>query len=408
MKENIDNKRVINAEAFWVDGSQIWISAMGYNGLYMYDIEKKETKFICSFPMEEHNKWRMHGKAIKVDKEIYFVPDRSRYVHVYNLKTQQISSYFPGKCERMGCGNVIYIQGKIYFISDTSEIILYSMDVETKVIERHSIDITDYNGGICSDMVVIGNQLYLACKQLNIVIEYNLHLNTYQFLTVVSDSNGFGTMNYDGEFFWFSDNKSVLKWERNTEKLEKYEVFPSGFGMVMRIGDEIVRSEGFTNRYQSGEKPFSFSVIVQGHLWLFPFRTNMIVRVDLLSGIMSEVRIENEEEDDKSLFMRTRWTHCRFMGGMQEGVLSFSSTTTKKIYIYNSENIESGISSFLIWAKDPGDLGKYLYNYSMYQEEEDETLETFLICLRNDSEIYNEDSRDVGKIIYDKIKECRC
>ena len=406
MRENIDNKRIIDTEAFWIDGSQIWISAMGYNGLYLYDIEKKETRFIGSFPMEEHDKWRMHGKAIRVNEEIYFIPDRSRYVHVYNLETQQISSYFPGECERMECKNVVYNKGKIYFVSDVSKIILYSMDVDTKIIESYLIDIKDYNGGICSDIVVTDDKLYMACKQLNMVIEYRLNLDTYRFLTIASDGNGFGTMNYDGDFFWFSDNKGVIKWKEGAEKLERYEDFPSGFGMIMRIGNEIIRCKGFTNKYQSEEKPFSFSAIIHGDLWLFPFRTNMVVRVDLLNGTMSQVRIEGEEENEKSLFMRTRKTHCRFMGGMQERVLSFSSTTTKKIYIYDGKNIETGIFSFLVRAKDPDDLGKYLYNYSLYQEGEDEILERFLMRIRKVSEIKKEDKIDVGKSIYYKMKEC--
>lgn len=405
MRENIDNKRVINTEAFWVDGSQIWISAMGYNGLFMYDIEKEETKFIGSFPMEEHNKWRLHGKAIKVNQEIYFIPDRSRYVHVYNLKTQQISSYFPGDCERMECKNAVYIQGKIYFISDASNIFLYSMDVDTKIIEKHLIDITDYSGGICSDMVAKENKLYLACRQLNKVIEYTLNSNSYRLLTVVSDGNGFGTMNYDGEFFWFSDNKGVLKWKKGSEKLERYEDFPSEFGMVMRIGDEIIRCKGFTNKYQPEEKPFSFSAIIHGALWLFPFRTNMIIKVDLLNGIMSEVRIESEEENERSLFMRTRLTHCRFMGGIQEGVLTFSSTTTKKIYICNEKNFGTDILSFLIRAKEPDDLGEYLHDYRLYQEEEDEILERFLMRIREAPEKSSEDKSNIGKNIYKKMRE---
>ncbi len=402
----MDSNKHLTAEAICINDSDIWFSSMTFNGLYRYCIKEKKTDFIGSFPKEKHNEWRLHGKALKVDEEIFFLPNRSRYIHVYDIKRQQIFTYDMKINGRINCKNAVLYKGSIYFVSENPEITLCQINIETKQIKKYVIDLNDYKGGICPDEVILNGKLYLACVCKNIVIEYNLDSKTYRLYKISKSFQGFGTIAYDGKFFWFSDSKNILKWNKGTESVESFEGFPKGFGMTVKERDNIIQHAGFSNKYNKDEKPFWCSVIMGQYLWLFPFRTNMIVKVNLLNMEMSEYPLLDEEEDKESLHMRTRITHCHYLGGMQGDKFLFLSTKTKRLYILkNTGNVNKNFYSFL--TKEPTNFDLYFRSdIAIIGESENDKLDDFLkiIIWDNTLEENNYITNDIGSKIFDWVR----
>ncbi len=384
----LDSKSVLSTEAVWFDNLNIWFSSMLFNGLYKYDISTQQTHFIGSFPKEKRNEWRLHGKALKIDHEIFFLPNRSKYIHVYDIERHQIYSYDMKTKERINCKNAIYYKGCIYFVGNDSEITLYEMNAKTKKIKKYPINIKDYKGQICADYIVIDTKFYFACDSENIVIEYNMDSNTYCLHRVFKGSKGFGSIAYDGNSFLLSDSESVFRWNKDTDIVQEiYDDFPTGYGMTVKDGDAVVSCTGFTNKYNKNEKPFWFSAVIADYLWLFPFRTNMIIKMNLSNGKMFEVPLLDEKENDISLFMKTRMTHCHYVGGRQGERILFSSTKTRRMYVLENDGcINTDYFSFL--AEEPKNFEIYYCNdVPVFTESKKENLKKFINIIMSDNRL---------------------
>lgn len=409
MERNVDNIRYLYSDSAWYEDNQIWVSSMEFNGLYQYNINSNRIKFIGSFPNEASYVRRLHSKALKIKNEIYFFPDWSKYVHVYNIETSIISAYRVGLEGRVGTRNSVYYEGRIYFICGGTEILVCSIDIATKEVEKRKIEVENYRYGISSDSVLVKDKLYFVCQYPNVVVEYSCGdgiCNKYQ---IGKNEERFGTICYDGEAFWLSGNVGIVRWKRDSSEIKKYNNFPDRFGMCIRPSldsNQIEFIKGFTNKYSETEQPFGFSAFFGGKVWLFPGRTNMIICVDIQTGYMEEFCLEGEQEDEASLLAKYRYTHCHYLGGMQNKTLIFFSTKSKKVRVI-SQNGKIEVKEFYLRSKEPDDIFSYLGGKNLGVRHEDEdfnSLEEFLAInpKRNIDNIYNK--KNVGTLIYEAVK----
>ncbi|MCH5249285.1 MAG: hypothetical protein J1E98_05115 [Lachnospiraceae bacterium] len=409
MKENIDNIRYLLSDAVWYEDDQIWVSAMGFNGLFRYDINDNKTEFIGSFPNEERFEKSLHGKAIRVQDEIYFLPDRSKYVHVYNLGTGVFSSYDVKMEGRMRCGNGFYYEGKLYFICGGSEIVFCCIDTLTKKIDKHKIDIANYKYGISKDIVLLGDKVYFTCRYPNVVVEYSYRNNTYKKYFVGKEQDGFSTICHDGNVFWLSGKKGIVRWDTYSSEVIDFNMFPKGFGMCIVPSSESKQIEfvhGFSSKYFEAEVPFWFSAFFAGKVWLFPFRTNMIICVDVLTRSVTEFYLQDEQEDEESLQAKYRYTHCHYLGEMQNNKLVFFSTKSKKIRVIEQES-EPVVREFVLRCKEPEDMISYLNGdktYTCYEDGELYNLEDFLTTKLEGNIGDSSNKKSVGMLIYETIR----
>lgn len=409
--KKVNNIRYLCTEAFCQDGDALWFSAMGYNGLYCLKAGRDEAEFIGSFPYERHGEFRLHGKAIKVNLEIFFLPDRSHYVHVYDIHSGRLSAYDVGETGRLGCENGICYGGKIYFIVTEPEITVASIDIYSKEIEKYKLNLGNGKQGISRDMVLLNGGIYFACKGRNQVVEYSCNAGVHQIYQIGSEEQeGYGTLCHDGKAFWLSSRRGLVRWDKDLSNLDFYSVFPHGYGMTIRPSlesDEIVCVDGFSNQYSENEFPFEFSVFLKNNIWFFPRRVNMIVLADIHTGEMKEFHLDNECEDKDSLIDGCRNTHCHYMGGMEDDVLIFMSTKSKKIRIINQQE---NICEHYLKINKEVDILIYL-GHVCQEDKKSYRLNDFLASSMMTGKCHNKDLRiildkdNVGKVIYTTARE---
>lgn len=370
------NKRTLIAGAVIKDCDKIWISSMAFNALYCHDINKNKTHFVAKFPMEEAGEWKLHGDAVKCGDEIYFLPDRSSYIHVFNIVSGKLESYDMHVKGRVSCSKAVCVDRKIYFASVVQGLSIFSIDIETKCIEQTSIG----NGTteISKDIISTDNNVYIASKNKSVLIEFSIKSKRFREYEISEGSNGFGTLSFDGSFFWLSDTEKILKVNLQKKEVCIYKDFPKGYGMTLKNGDELIYINGFTNMYNELEKPFYNSAIIGNKLLLLPCRINMIIEVNLEDGKMKQLRLKGERENRESLFTGYRLTHCHYLGGKQGCEIVFTSSKTKRTYVIDSKENRQELKHYSFWAEEPCDLGIYVYGTKFYEEELDKSIVDFI------------------------------
>lgn len=405
MEKDICNRRYqLMATAAYYDIDKIWISNLQYNGLYYYDISSGKTEFVLPFPKERHDTWRLHGKIVMQNQELYFLPDRSRHIHVFNKQENSLIAYDLGIQGRNGCKNAICYKDKIYFVSEGSGLTLCSIDIITKKIEKKKIDI-EYKGVICRDMVLVEDKIYIALNGLDIIVMYSIEKDFFVNYKVDGDGHGFGTICFDGTYFWLSNTSGIIRWDRKIENTMTIKAFPKGFGMTIIENGQFMNVEGFTDSFLKLEKPFEFSVFCGDYILFFPYRTNMIVKLNLKKGNLEEFYIEGEQENQESLLRKDRITLSHYLGGSQKDYLVFISIKSKAIYINPIGSADKkSLQKFFLKAKEPEDLPMYIHNAHLYQEEVDCSLEEFLDSITEKKENLEDEGKFIGKEIYNYLK----
>lgn len=360
----IESIRYIASDAAVIIDGVMWISNRNYNGLYCWKIEEKSATFMGEFPLENRNEWRLHSSAVYCDKKIFFLPDRSRYIHVYDTE-QKAFDTIDLYCQERFLTRFAFLFGKqIVFALGRPKACICMMDTTDYSIQYY------YNQNekcdFSEDYIVRNNSVWFLSEGSNIINEFSLTRNEYipheiddeRLYTIASEDDDLviGTLN--GAIRWNSD-KGILK---------KYDGFPDLYKFVSLVDDEIVEQD-VCDVTMNGENPFSLSIANKNDVLLFPRRTNAILKVDRNKILLSEHSIANESAE--SLNQPFRITHSRFVSVCRnEKVVVLFSSIDRSFYFYN---LASGsYDKKRVFATEPFDLGKYLFdteNDFFYEDE---------------------------------------
>lgn len=331
-------KHWIDAEAMCIESNIIWTSALQYNALCNLNIETKENHFIALFPNEDLYEWRLHCKAIKVDNEIYFIPDRSKHLHVYNVQSNSIDSYSMNAEEGARFSNGIKYKDAIYIIQRLPKISFHKVNLVTKEIMEISLQWDNITASVAREVIQKDQYIYMASTQQNRIIRFDTVLECIDMFEVAGRNEGFGTICFGGKYFWLTNRHEIVRWEEESGETESFTEFPEDYGMDIRNrAFEIQHVQGFSNADSENEYPFSYSVCLDGKIWLFACRVNMNIIFDCEDKIMKEFKLTGEEETEETLFAHNRITHCHYLGGVSNGKLLFLSTVTHKLYVIDEK-----------------------------------------------------------------------
>ena len=412
MMINYNNIRCLIGEAICHDDQSIWMSTVNYNGLYRYDIQEEKTYFLGAFPKSPKNAVCLHTKAVKAGEKIFFLPQKAGSYHVYDIEKNSIvasEESLPQGIKRNG--GFLY-ENCIYCISEAPRFMIYKIDIQTNKIVEIKIPKEYSSYKFCSDIVCCKEKAYFACVDQNIILEYDCKSSRIKKYELYLEEKGFGTICHDGNLFWLSNAKEILRWEMESGKIQSFKEFPKGYGMTYRSSlkkGEIVTCEGFSRQDISNEMPFCFSAYWEGDIWLFPFRTNVIIRINCETGKMEPVYWSEEEEDAKSLnqIAKVRYTHAHYIGSSVSQSIWICSTKSRRMW--KLDIIPEKSTAVTILAEEPTDLVSYITDdFQIISEEyQDKNALQNLIKRIIKKEIGHEktDAQDcVGEKIYQRIK----
>lgn len=322
----------IASEAFAAYGDKIWISDMRRNALLVYDKNQDECSYLLKFPKEPADKWRMHCAVSVVEKTLYFLPWRSRYLHKFHVDTCEMETVDINMSQDDYVKNGLYYEGKILLLQyrPYNAIIIY--DEQNKKKKTIHISEIEENGQLCRDYVLLNKDIYIACRRSSCIYKVNIESETVSSYDLGRKVGGIGTICYDGELFYISTKNAIVSWnETSGEILFNYE-FPDGFGSIYMdiVDDELHRQDLSINI--EDKQPFSCSAFIKGNVVLFSNYANMCVALPKGNDKITEVKFLDEKESLETIRRTGRITTTHYLGQWVDGQYMLLSTMTNRIY----------------------------------------------------------------------------
>ena len=203
--------------AFQIVNGIIYYSMIDFNGLFSYDIEKGESRFISLFEKEKISENELHLDSVLYKNSIIFIPYNGRYLSIYNTDTGKMSYIEMSKGKDCSYYKGIIYKRKLWLIpqvisSDNFDRFnICTIDLETWNIERYAeIDRFYTNSaqgifsfGACSYQ----NKLYIALYGKNSILSINMENNQTERI-VIQKINGLSTIDIIDDYFWISENNT--------------------------------------------------------------------------------------------------------------------------------------------------------------------------------------------------------
>lgn len=122
----------------------------------------------------------------------------------------------------------------------------------------------------------VGDFIYLPFCYSNLVVGFDMTKKIFHYYEVGAKDNRYCKIIYDGRGFWLnqvSAGRSIVYWDHRTEKCIEYDKYPVGCDF---------------SRCLLGYNGFVDMVFGHDRIIMFPDMSNMVVEVDIHTGIMTE------------------------------------------------------------------------------------------------------------------------
>lgn len=342
-----DNWHIEGSEAWFVDGLR--------DALCYINLKKNKCEYIVNIPNNETCKFRLNPRCLKIENEIYLMPDLGKKVWVYNLKNDQfehIEIDNPNSV-RLGIYKFWVYDHEIYALSVGLKKII-EINIEKNTISNYfAIPIPDGEEMDNDAGIRVGENIYCASSGLNQI--YQFHLKSKQIIThvVPEVEGGFQTINFDGRLFWLSGNrKEIYLWDKENNTTKVLNDFPPDFGIYDFTGNGESILDCTAIKYDT--QTFIASVPTENYIWFIPYQTNQILYIDKKTYQIRTLEIDGEEDNRESLLKNYRDSlgHKYLVQYVREeryiGLFSF-----KNNYIIEIDAVEKKVEkkSYIIDAK---------------------------------------------------------
>lgn len=212
-------------------GHSLYYAAYNLNGIFVFDLDKKENRFLGSVPNEYVMSGNYYTGIDIIDDNLYIAPDETSSFVVYNLKTKEIRKIaLPDtKIEYSVYSkfrSVICFAGKIYYIPIRFPG-LVEMDKNENIV-LHTYDILDKKEILITSECVFDNNIYMTMwnSQLNKMekpLLFQPTTNQFQRLEMEEYKQIYHVCT-DGEKLWLLTERGLVSWNIREDKMKCYEL----------------------------------------------------------------------------------------------------------------------------------------------------------------------------------------
>lgn len=175
----------------------------------------------------------------------------------------------------------IQLQSILYAFGYAYPLIL-SVDIKTREVKKFDLKMTFCEYSIkCSkyffgkDICEFDNKLFAVVDENSVIFEYDIKKNIGKFWNIGIKETVFKTIQCIGDIFFLSDTDgNIFKWKYGEEK----------------VGIEYCSD--------SSESEYSFSMLLEDTLVLFPSKNKKIFFYDWVKQCVKKMRLEGQEKSD--------------------------------------------------------------------------------------------------------------
>ncbi len=347
-----DNYEFIWSDNWYIEEDKAWFVEGERNILFCMDLQSDECEYVAEIPTlnSETSKFRQNPRCIKIENEIFCIPDIGECVWVYNLldsQFRQIEIENPNR-ERLSMTGVWKYCAKIFVLSVGLKKII-EIDVGKKVIDNF-YTLCDMPGEEIAKYVRVESDIYCVSAVSNQIYQFNLETKKITIYTLPNVKGGLYAIGYDGNRFWLSGNrKEIYIWDKKNNSTQILSKFPEQFGIYNFGGDgeKVLDCESIVY-----DTPTFIDIKAVGqYIWLIPFQTNKVIYVDKDSCQIYSLELNEEEETKESLSkncMSAKFLVEYILDNRYIGVFSFKNNCifeidtlerrkVTKVYTFNND-----------------------------------------------------------------------
>ena len=288
----------------------LYFSEISCNGLFRLNLENYSMEFVDFFKDEDTYSCFLHRKVIRIDDELVFIPQYSRKIHIYNVKTKaqhsiELNDYniktplLGGVSTDEGVILFPFLRGERIFCMDIKQKKLYRDHRFEKSLARYD---TIKEEKLFRRLAIKNGKAYVAPYGTNIIceidfvcgliIEYKTNIKHIQ--SVFPDKEG----------LWVTETNSGCIWRWNGKGEEhRYETGDTGENLYSHIindklgntyvlpakGESILKLHD--DKFEKLQYPIEFSfdekysykfvgcAVVDDRVIVFPYKGNSILNI---------------------------------------------------------------------------------------------------------------------------------
>ncbi len=261
--------------------NDIWFSAMDYNGLYRYNLERETTIWEATFPGENMLGRNLYYQVRRYHHFLVFVPSNAATVSIYDTeehsfrqvkipslkkKSVSISDFaVPDFAEGVIYQDILYIIGYAY--PAIIKINLKTEEIKLIQILHEKKDRGNLFFGV--QIVMDNNLLYIPCYYRNSVYIFDMNCDKGVFWTVGKESNHYYRIVQNGKSLYMLTNncKYIVCWDRSDDS--SYEI-------------ELDLKENMDAH-----------IIPRGnYIWVFPNVAEEIYKIDKINSEIKKISLD--------------------------------------------------------------------------------------------------------------------
>lgn len=283
-------------------------------------------------PFEIKNGWNSFSDLLKVGQKLYLIPKESDYMLVYDLAADEWQRIFI----QVPDGKYIYRPVQKFSSAIASKEYLYLLPCFYPTIARYHLQTgemeylyecmeeldqypTEESKGICDQVIENESGALFFSKRYGMILQFEAESCEIKILENFGFQEQFCAFEDDGQSYWlipYRADKPIVRFD----KKEKKSIY---------LSKEV---PGLV----SGRAPFSWSVVADHFVWLFPGLANIALKISIDVGTITEAeqfRPSCTEEDGET----ERWKF-RFVKKIKNEIFAFDTTSNELIH-YSSPGV---------------------------------------------------------------------
>lgn len=281
----------------------------------------------------------------KIDNKIYILPLLSSDLCIYDLETHELKKIIIPETEFENFDRMIHYKEYLFMKPKKYNAILqYNINNGEVIYHKKCIE-EFYENSEDKSMFLWGvsvreNLLLMASAMNNKVLEFNMDTGESKVHTVGSEGMTYFAMEYDGKDYWLipEEGNSIVRWNYETGNVKEYNNYPNNF-----IGEN---------------RAFIGLVCCGDYMIAFPREANMIVKIDIKTGKMSEFKLKLPySEGQRSSCYNFNSSNYNFVKKINDDyVIAFSNYNNSLLKI----SISTGEYSLIKCEFTQSDVNEYL------------------------------------------------
>ena len=388
---NSEDYTFIWSDGWWIEDNRAWFVCGTSNTLFNMDLKTGKCEETASIPEQCECKFRQNPFCLKSGRDIFCIPGVGQSIWIYNLDNCLFTRMDIDKPKGLQLASQFWIVEDAIFIVTANWNKIIEVSISEKKIKKYY---TVCGKGIVRKSILAGNHIYMTSSDDSSVYQFSLETKETRRYNLPGMKKELSTICFDGRRFWLSGYRNeIYIWDKENDTIVTIDHFPAEFE---------------TNSVNDFSRPvFKYSIMVGGHIWFIPIRSDKILYADIKNPVLSVFEIGNEKETEESILLCQLWAIAKYLLEYVRDDRYIGLFSAKSARILEIDTQELNYCWKDCYLKD-----KYFFQYGgvykkMYSEGIDDTL--YEIAYRRGQcgidEINNLSLNKTGRIIYKKTAE---